>query len=180
MGRAEYHAADHKPTTLQAIVDAMKLHAHTCKIMTNPKVFNPAQDFRDMTMVHIFETSLEIVKRLSEANAIDVRKNPEFAQERLFQQQMALVSVDWLLTLEDQARLQFTMLARKTRKDHYWHEKTVDLKDRIKAWHESDRKRFAILAKSASKKDFSSPQGDGGNGCRLNSSLGGQLPLAVS
>ena len=180
MGRAEYHSADHKPTQLQALIDAMNLHAHTCIIMSNPKVFKPEQDFRDMTMVHIFETTLEIVKRLSEANAIDARHNPDCARERLFQQQLALAQVDWLLILEDQARRQFTELARRTKKDHYWFKKTVELKDRIKAWHDSDRKRFAAaLAEAAPKEDFSAPQDVDENGCRLNRSLGGQLPLAV-
>lgn len=179
MGRAEYHAADHKPTQLQALIDAMNLHAHTCIIMSNPKVFEPCRDFRDMTMVHIFETTLEILRRVAEANAIDFRESERNAQERLFQQSVALATIDWLLILEAQARKQFTALARRGKKDHFWHKKTVELKDRVKAWHEGDRKRVAALYAAAPKEDFSSAKSGDGNGCRLNRSLGGQLPLAV-
>lgn len=37
MGRAEAHRSDHKTTPLQVIVDAMNLHAHTCRIMAEMK-----------------------------------------------------------------------------------------------------------------------------------------------
>ena len=67
MGRAEAHRNDHKPTNLQVIVDAMNLHAHTCQIMSNTGVFNPAEDFSGMTLVHIFETTLEIYLRLEDS-----------------------------------------------------------------------------------------------------------------
>lgn len=82
MGRAESHASDHKPTQLKVIVDAMNLHAHTCRIMSNAKVFNPAEDFNSMTLVHIFETTLEIYTRLYEANSIRVGDDPLLARER--------------------------------------------------------------------------------------------------
>ena len=82
MGRAEAHRGDHKPTPLQVIVDAMNLHAHTCRIMSNAKVFNPAEDFNSMTLVHIFETTLEIYTRLYEANSIRVGDDPLLARER--------------------------------------------------------------------------------------------------
>jgi len=180
MGRAEYHAADHKPTQLQVVIDAMNLHAHTCLIMSNQNVFQPTQDFRDMTMIHIFETTLEILRRIAEANSIDVRKCPELAGERLAQQEFALAQVDWLLMLEDMAKRQFTRLAKKPKKVWFWNAKTVELKDRLRAWHESDRKRFSSIAAAPAKQKISpKPQGEGGDGCRLNRSLGGQLPLAV-
>lgn len=52
MGRAERHAGNHKPTTLQVAVDAARLHHHTCLIMRNPKFFNPEHDFSSMTLVN--------------------------------------------------------------------------------------------------------------------------------
>ena len=179
MGRAEAHRNDHKPTNLQVIVDAMNLHAHTCQIMSNTGVFNPAEDFSGMTLVHIFETTLEIYLRLYEANSIRVGEDPDLAAERLQLGGFAQVAADRLPALQDLAKRQFRRLRGKPRKFWYWASKAVSLKDGIKAWRESERKRYAPIAVKASKEDFAEPQGDGENGRRLNSALRCQRVVAV-
>lgn len=178
MGRAEAHRGDHKPTPLQVIVDAMNLHAHTCRIMSNAKVFNPAEDFNSMTLVHIFETTLEIYTRLYEANSVRVGDDPLLARERLELGNFAQVAADRLPALLDLAKRQFHRLRQKPRKFWYWASKAVSLKDGIKAWRESERKRYAPIAYT-NKEDFVEPQGDGENGRRLNSALRGQRVVAV-
>lgn len=178
MGRAEAHRGDHKPTPLQVIVDAMNLHAHTCHIMSNAKVFNPAEDFNSMTLVHIFETTLEIYTRLYEANSIRVGDDPLLARERLELGNFAQVAADRLPALQDLAKRQFKKLRRTPSKFWYWASKAVALKDAIKAWRESERKRFAPIA-CANKEDFAASQEAGENGSRLNSSLCGQRVVAV-
>ena len=173
MGRAEAHKGDHKPTQLQVLVDAMQLHAHTCHIMSNPKVFDPALDFNGMTMVHIFETTLEIYMRLYEVNSIRVGDDPVLARERLQLGGFAQVAADRLPALQDLAKVQFRKLGGKPRKFWYWAAKAVSLKDGIKAWRESERKRYAPIANMTRKEDFTLPQGEAENGSRLNFALGG-------
>lgn len=178
MGRAESHASDHKPTQLKVIVDAMALHAHTCQIMSNGNIFNPAEDFNSMTLVHIFETTLEMYTRLYEANSIKVGGDPILARERLELGGFAQVAADRLPALLDLAKRQFHRLRQKPRKFWYWASKTVALKDAIKAWRVSERERYAPIA-YANKEGFAESQETGENGRRLNSSLRGQRVVAV-
>lgn len=174
MGRAERHACDHKPTTLQVAMDAMRLHHHTCLIMRNPKYFNPEHDFNSMTLVNIFETSLEVYLRIYEANSIKA-ETPELARERLTLQSFAVVAADRMQALQGLASEMFSKLRGNTGKFWYWCNMTEKLKASLKAWHNTDAKRFAPLL---AKEDLDG--GDPGqSGCRLNSSLGGQLPSAV-
>ena len=115
MGRAERHAGDHKPTTLQVAVDAMRLHHHTCLIMRNPKYFNPEHDFNSMTLVNIFETTLEVYLRIYEANSIKA-ETPELARERLALQSFAVVALERMQALQDLARGMFSKLRGDTSK----------------------------------------------------------------
>ena len=177
MGRAEYHASDHKPTVLQAEVLAEKLFYHTVRIMSNPKYFNPAQDFRDMTCISIYEIALDVWGKIHTANAIDYREGVEAANERLELQTFALAGIERFFLLQRAARSLFTKLRGKPSKFWFWANMAVELKDAARAWHAADRKRFAEYYASRQKEDL-----DGGDparsGRRLNSSLGGQLSLA--
>lgn len=176
MGRAERHAGDHKPTTLQVAVDAARLHHHTCLIMRNPKFFNPEHDFSSMTLVNIFETTLEIYLRIYEANAIKAN-TPELARERLSLQSFAMVTLERMQALQALARGMFSKLRGDTSKFWYWCSMAEKLKLGLKAWREADAKRLApLLAAPKEDLDGSDP---GRSGCRLNSSLGGQCPPAV-
>lgn len=173
MGRAEYHKGDHKPTQLQVLVDAMELHAHTCHIMSNPKFFDPSRDFNGMTMVHIFETTMEVYLRLYEANSIRVDNNPALARERLELGTFAAVAIDKMLALQDLAKAIWRKLGGKPRKFWYWANMAVSLKDGIKAWRDSERKRYGAIANAKPQEDFALPQGVGGNGSRLKLAFSG-------
>lgn len=179
MGRAEAHRSDHKPTQLQVIVDAMNLHAHTCLIMSNTNIFNPAEDFNSMTLVHVFETTLEIYTRLYEANSIKVGDDPMLARERLELGNYAQVAAARLPALQDLVKQQFRRLRQKPRKFWYWASKAVALKEAIKTWRESERKRYAPIAFGVVNKDFAAPQEADGTGRRLNSAFCGQRVVAV-
>jgi len=177
MGRSERHATDRKPTVLQAEALAESLFVHTVRIMSNPKYFNPSEDFNNMTLIHLYETALEVWMRVHEANAVDVRSEPHTASERLQLQSFALVAMERLLLLQKAAKRIFKRLGKTTKKFWYWADMSVKAKDAIKAWHKSDRERFAPLL--AAREDFRKPEGDAGNGSRLNSALGGLCASAL-
>lgn len=166
MGRSEKHATDRKPTVLQAEVLAQGLFVHTVRIMSNPKYFNPSEDFNNMTLIHLYETALEIWMRVHEANAVDVRSEPQMATERLQLQSFALVAMERFTLLQAAAKRIFKRLGKTTAKFWYWADMAVKVKDAIKAWHKSDRERFAPI-----------PEAE--DGSRLNSALDGQRASAL-
>lgn len=165
MGKGTTHKCDWKPTTLDAAIAVMKLHAHTAKILSNPKAFSPANDFHNRTLLAAFEQTLEMYRRCYEANEINVGESPMLARQRLFNQQMAIVAGRWLQAVQGQIKGQFHVDSRKF---WNWAEMTENAIDKIKAWHEGDRKRYgAIAARLPANEDLSAPTGAGGNGNRL-------------
>lgn len=174
MGKGTKHKCDWKPTTLEAAIAAMQLHAHTAKILGNPKVFKPENDFHNRTLLAAFETTLEIYRRCYEANEINVGENPALARERLFQQHMAIVAGRWLQAVEGDIKKQFHVDSDKF---WNWAEMTENALNKIKAWHESDKKRYGALAAMVPEEDFLRTAGAGENGSRLM--LGGQRPPAL-
>ena len=171
MGKGTKHKCDWKPTKLDAAIAAMKLHAHTAKILGNPKVFLPSNDFHNRTLLEAFEATLEIYRRCYEANEINVDENPSLARERLFQQQMAMVAGRWLQAVEGIIKSQFHVDSNKF---WNWAEMTENTLKKIKAWHEGDKKRYGAIAARVPEEDFSRT---GGNGSRLM--LGGLCPPAL-
>lgn len=166
-----------KPTTLDALTLAGRLNAHTVKIIKNENVFKPERDYQGRLLIKIYDLTLDILSKTFEANEIRVEDNPIAAQERLALQIFAIASCSVLLGLQGTAKIQFGI---RERKFWYWVKMTKTLKTRLQSWHEGDAKRYGALAASAAKKDDlpKPPGGEGQNGCRLNLTLGGQLPLA--
>ena len=89
-------------------------------------------------------------------------------------QHKAIVDGKWLQAVQDLIRGQFHV---DTDKFWNWAEMTEITLNKIKAWHESDRKRYGDLAATVSKDDFSCNHGTGENGSRL--SFGCQRPSAL-
>ena len=81
MGRGTKHKTDWKPTTLQTAIDARNLYTHTVKIIGNPKVFKPANDFHNVTLSQIHRTVLRIYMCVWKANRINAVLHPERADE---------------------------------------------------------------------------------------------------
>lgn len=139
MGRGTKHKCDWKPTTLQTAIDARRLYVHTVKIIGNPKVFKPANDFHSATLYRIHKTALTIYMCIWKANRVNAVLHPERADERLALQATALDGCTELLALIELAKGQFHVPSAK-----FWHwaDMAVLLGERVGAWHRSDVTRY--------------------------------------
>ena len=154
MGKGTKHAADWKETTLQVVIDARRLYCHSVKIMGNEKVFHPANDFQNATLIRIQECLLSVYTKVWDANKINVTKDPDLAPMRLELQNWAIVDCKRLLSLFELAKPQFHLPSRKF---WNWMNMLVELGRKLSAWHKSDVERYG------SKDDLNNNQG----GCRL-------------
>lgn len=159
-----------KPTLLDGIVLAGKLLKHTRDIIKNEKVFDPKRDFQNRLLIKIYETALDVNAKAYVANELRVGENPRIASERLALQAFAIASCEALLGLLADAKVAFGL---RSKKFWNWAKMAKATLDSLRAWHDCDRRRYGKLAALCVQEDFSKPQGEGGNGSRLDSSLGG-------
>lgn len=159
-----------KPTLLDAIVHSGKLLKHTRDIIKNEKVFDPKRDFQNRLLLKIYDTALDINSKAYTANELRTDTNPRIAAERLALQAFAIASCESLLGLIADTKVAFGI---DTRKFWNWARMAKDTLSRIRAWHESDRRRYGRLAALCGKEDFSASTGAAENGSRLESSVGG-------
>lgn len=143
MGRGTKHKHEWKPTTLETAIHARRLYTHTAKIMANPKVFAPANDFAGATLWKLHDTTLDIYLKIWTANRINAARHPERAGHRLQLQAEALEQCRMLLALMELAKSQFHLDAGK-----FWHWANMAhlLGQRVNAWYKSDLKRYGATA----------------------------------
>ena len=153
MGRGTNY--DKKPTPFDPVTAARKLHLHTHLILVNSNVFKPQRDFMEQTLIKIAGLTVDILSKTCLANNIYVGSSPALARERLFLQNMAITSVKTLLDMITTAKIQFSLNSKKER---YWIKIAAETKDKLRAWHESDQRRYGALA----KQDLPAPSGAGG------------------
>ena len=139
MAKGTKHKADWKETTLQVVIDAKRLYCHSMKIMGNEKVFNPKNDFHNVTLIRISELLLDVYSKTWEANRINVSKEPDMANERLALQRQAIVDAKLLLSLFELAKSQFHL---ESRKFWNWMNMLVEFGRKLAAWHKSDVSRY--------------------------------------
>lgn len=159
-----------KPTLLDAIVHSGKLLKHTRDIIKNEKVFNPKRDFQNRLLLKVYDTALDINSKAYTANELRTDTNPRIAAERLALQAFAIASCESLLGLIADTKVAFGI---DTRKFWNWARMAKDTLTRLRAWHESDRRRYGKLAALCGKEDFSASPGAAENGSRLESAVGG-------
>lgn len=159
-----------KPTLLDAIVHSGKLLKHTRDIIKNEKVFDPKRDFQNRLLLKIYDTALDINSKAYTANELRTDTNPRIAAERIALQAFAIASCESLLGLIADTKVAFGI---DTRKFWNWARMAKDTLARLRAWHESDRRRYGKLAAICEKEDFSAPLGMAENGSRLELSVGG-------
>ena len=159
-----------KPTLLDAIVHSGKLLKHTRDIIKNEKVFDPKRDFQNRLLLKIYDTALDINSKAYTANELRTDTNPRIAAERLALQAFAIASCESLLGLIADTKVAFGI---NTRKFWNWARMAKDTLARLRAWHESDKRRYGKLAALCGKEDFFAPLGAAESGSRLESSVGG-------
>ena len=159
-----------KPTILDGIVLAGKLLKHTRDIIKNEKVFDPKRDFQNRLLIRIYDAALDVNSKAYVANELRVGENPRIASERLALQAFAIASCEGLLGLLADAKVAFGL---RSQKFWHWAKMAKDTLDKLRAWHDGDRRRYGKLAALCAQEDFSQPKGEGENGSRLDSALVG-------
>ena len=112
------------------------LAAYTLQITSNPKVFDPAQNqgFID----EIRRLAIDIFSKIWTANNIYVKTAAE-AEERTALQRSARQDCNKLLPMIEIAGKVFHLKARRMK---YWGAWAVEVRTKIQAWEDGDRKRY--------------------------------------
>lgn len=119
---------------------ARDLAVYTIRITSNPKVFLP--QFQTAVTNEIIRCAINIHKCAWTANNVVVRGQygrEKYTMRRKYQE-MAAAECNNLLSLIDIAKPLFHLDAKRCR---YWGGLTVEVRNKIRGWTESDAKRYA-------------------------------------
>lgn len=119
---------------------ARDLAVYTIQITSNQKVFTP--QFQTALTNEIVRTATNIHKFAWTANNIMVRApngREQYALRRK-NQEMAAAECNNLISLIDIAKPLFHLDTKRCR---YWGKKTLEVRNKIRGWMESDAKRYA-------------------------------------
>lgn len=119
---------------------ARDLAVYTIQITSNPKVFLP--QFQTALTNELVRTATNIHKFAWTANNIMVRapNGREQYTLRRENQEMAAAECNNLISLIDIAKPLFHLDTKRCR---YWGKKTLEVRNKIRGWMESDAKRYA-------------------------------------
>ena len=121
---------------LEACVKAHDLCVYTLQITANDKIFKA--EYRAALTDKIIATALNIHTLAWSANNVIV-KGPEDLKGRNRLQDEAVIQCNVLLSLIEIAKSLFHL---STKRVIYWSAKAIETRNLIKAWKESDKKRF--------------------------------------
>ena len=122
---------------LEACVKAHDLACYTLQITTNKKNF--PEQFQAALTDKIVSVALDIHTLAWSANNVLVN-SPEDLAERLGFQERAAVACNILLSMIEVAHRVFHL---PTKRVVYWSGKAIEARNLIRAWRESDRKRYS-------------------------------------
>ena len=121
---------------LEVIIKALDLTNYTIQITANEKTFDPK--FRAAITDDLITHAKDIYLICWTANNIRVADEQAF-NERQRLQNLAIVKCNTFLGLLDIAKKVFHL---ETRRVTYWGNRVVECRTLIKAWRDSDRKRY--------------------------------------
>lgn len=121
---------------LEVIIKALDLANYTIQITANEKVFDPK--FRAAVTDDLISHAKDIYLICWTANNIRV-SSEEAAKERLRLQDKAVTKCNTFLGLLDIAKKVFHL---DTKRVTYWGSKIMECRKLIRAWRDTDRKRF--------------------------------------
>lgn len=121
---------------LEVIIKALDLTNYTIQITANEKTFDPK--FRAAITDDLITHAKDIYLICWTANNIRVVDEQAF-NERQRLQNLAVVKCNTFLGLLDIAKKVFHL---ETRRVTYWGNRVVECRTLIKAWRDSDRKRY--------------------------------------
>lgn len=134
------HKNDQGAGKFQVHKKARGLAAYTIHITSNPKIFPP--EFNVAITNKINAVALDIQTSTWTANNIMVKGDnaKELYLERRKYQEQAAVDCNILLSMIDLAWKVFHLTSKRVR---YWSEMTIEVRNLIRAWHNSDTKRYS-------------------------------------
>lgn len=122
---------------LEVCVKSRELATYTLQITKNKKIFT--EEYQDAITNKIISTAISIHTMVWAANNIKVDRYDQMI-ERLALQEKAAIQCNVLLSLIDIAKPLFHL---RTTRVMFWGEKTIEVRNLIRAWHNADRKRYA-------------------------------------
>lgn len=127
---------------LEAYTKAYELAVYTLRITKNKKIFTV--EFQEELTDRIIEVALDIYLLVGCANDMQVRTKDDERnyKERLAMQRKALKRCGELNKLIILAKPIFHLTSKRVK---YWAGLTQDTRSLIKAWSDSDKKRFSSL-----------------------------------
>lgn len=126
---------------LEVCVKAHDLCCYTLQITANKKNFT--QEFQESLTNRIVEAAIDIHTLCWSANNILVNSVDDL-RERTMYQEKAAIRCNILLSLIDVAKQIFHL---STKRVTYWADKTIETRNLIRAWRESDLKRYSAKFK---------------------------------
>ena len=124
---------------LEVIEKALDLADYTITITANPKIFLP--EYQKALTDDINRIALAIYIDAWTANNILVRNAENFAERKRLQERAAR-NCNNLLALMQLAQKVFHL---KLKRIQFWGEKTLNVRNLLRAWKESDYKRYSKL-----------------------------------
>ena len=121
---------------LETLVKARTLCVHTLTVTKNENLFPPA--YKATVTDKIVNLSIDIFVHCFSANDVYVNSHEDYMQ-RIMLQEQAAAECDALLALIQIAKSLFHLDSRKVK---YWAELAIEAKKLIKAWKDSDSKRY--------------------------------------
>lgn len=142
MSTATYarHLKDDAPTkTLDALVKAQELAVYTISICSNPKKFDP----KFAWMVDkLIGASVDIYCLADQANNVMVANDPVKWHERRKLQEQSAARCNKLLSLISLSKKVFHISGNRVQ---HWSQMASETRSLIRAWVDSDRKRYGHL-----------------------------------
>ncbi len=126
-----------KKGRLEVIIKTLDLANYTIQITANEKVFDPK--FRAAVTDDLISHAKDIYLICWTANNIRVTEDEETYKERRRLQNQAVVKCNTFLGLLDIAKKVFHL---DTKRVTYWGSKIVECRKLIRAWRDSDKKRY--------------------------------------
>lgn len=126
---------------LEVCVKAHDLCCYTLQITANKKNFT--QEYQESLTNRIVEAAIDIHTLCWSANNILVNSVDDL-RERTMYQEKAAIKCNILLSLIDVAKRIFHL---STKRVTYWAGKTIETRNLIRAWKESDLKRYSAKFK---------------------------------
>ena len=109
---------------------------YVIQITKNPKVFNP--EFNHEVTDDLVKQAKDINRLLWAANNVMVNSHDDYTLRRRYQEQAALTCNTLLADMEIAHKL-FHLSAKRMK---FWTEQLVEVRNRTRAWIESDAKRY--------------------------------------